>query len=169
MSMIRNNHISFSVAWFGEGLYFSTMAAMYSTVVAVGHRKIYNYRLNNPNSGCTKREIQNAINSLKNILYIKDKLIISSEQITQALNWHIWTNYYNLILYILWSGEKNKYLDEYNNAKKNMKCLMPDVLKHDLLSSKDKAKIVIKTFLPGMIANYINRKAKRTFKNDTME
>lgn len=169
MRIIRDNNISFSVAWFGEELYFSTMAAMYSRFIAVGHRKIYNYRLNNPNSGCTKREVKNAINSLNNILYIKEKLVVHSEQITQVLNWHIWSNYFNLICYILGADEKKNYLYEYNNAKKQLKHLMPKVLTHDMLSLKDKIKIIIETFWPQTMANYINIKAEKSFEIDIME
>ncbi|WP_455719409.1 glycosyltransferase family 2 protein [Agathobacter sp.] len=101
MDVIKRNNISFSVPWFGEGLYFSTMNAQYSNKVAVGHRKVYNYRLNNPNSGCTVKEVQNGINSLKNIIYIKECLKVKSKEIDNALSWHIWTNNYNLINYMI--------------------------------------------------------------------
>ena len=121
MKIIKENNISFSVPWFGEGLYFSAMAAQYSPNVAVGHRKVYNYRLNNPNSGCTKREVGNAINSLKNILYIKESIKIKSEDINSAFNWHIWSNNYNLIYYIIGSGEEKNYNKEYINCKKQLR------------------------------------------------
>ena len=68
--IIREHGLSFSVSWFGEGLYFSTMAAQWSARVAVGHRKIYDYRLNNPNSGTTVKHVENGISALQNILYI---------------------------------------------------------------------------------------------------
>lgn len=169
MKIIRENNISFSVAWFGEGLYFSTMAAMYSPKVAVGHRKVYNYRLNNPNSGCTKKEVQNGINSLNNILYIKKQLAVESKEITQALNWHIWTNNFNLILYIKGAKEEEQYAQEYANAKRELKRLLPNVLKHNLLPLKRKVKIIAQALCPEIAAKYINSKAEKAFENDRME
>ncbi|MDR1774326.1 MAG: glycosyltransferase, partial [Clostridioides sp.] len=38
MKIVKENNLSFSVPWFGEGLYFSAMAAQYSNKMAVGHR-----------------------------------------------------------------------------------------------------------------------------------
>lgn len=168
MKIIRKYNISFSVPWFGEGLYFSTMAAMYSSKVAVGHRKIYNYRLNNPNSGCTKREVQNGINSLNNIMYIKKQLLIESREISQALEWHIWTNNFNLICYIVGSNEKN-YSNEYYIAKKELRRLLPSVLKHDLLSIKGKLKIIAKALCPGVMAKYVILKEDKANAKDVME
>lgn len=110
IKVIRENNIFFSVEWFGEGLFFSTMAAMYSTRIVVGHRKVYNYRLNNPNSGCTKKEVKNAFNSLSNIYLIKNSLIVESKEIEQALNWHIWTNNFNIILFIIGAKRKREHI-----------------------------------------------------------
>ena len=49
---------------------------------------------------CTVKDVQNGINSLRNIKYIKSKLIVDGPAITNALNWHIWSNNYNLINFI---------------------------------------------------------------------
>ena len=79
-SVVKKNNLTFSVPWFGEGLYFSVMAAQYSNKVIVGHRKVYNYRLNNPNSGTTIRDVQHSLNALNNIKYIKKSLIIKTKR-----------------------------------------------------------------------------------------
>ena len=46
---------------------------------------------------------------------------------------------------------------------------MPKVLTHDMLSLKDKIKIIIETFWPQTMANYINIKAEKSFEIDIME
>lgn len=166
MKVIHDNDISFSVAWFGEGLFFSVMAAQYSKKVVVGHRKIYNYRLNNPNSGCTKREVINAINSLNNILYIKEKLIVSDEKIQQALNWHIWTNNFNLISYVIGASKEAEYKDNYINAKRELKQLLPDVLKHDMLTLRNKLRIYLSSYFPRIMAQYYLKRAEKEFEKD---
>ena len=168
-NIIKENHITFSVAWFGEGLYFSAMVAQASPRVAVGHRKVYDYRLNNPNSGCTQREVKNGISSLNNIFYIKDQIKLQSPEITEAFNWHIWTNYFNLLMYIVGAKEETKYYEELLKAKKELKRYEPLVIKHSHLSSKQKIGIVLKSYLPVYFAKRSLQNAEKAFAKDTME
>ncbi len=169
MKVVRDNNITFSVDWFGEGLYFSTMVAQASSKVAVGHRKVYNYRLNNPNSGCTKHEVKNGISALNNIFYIKNNIELQSPQIEEAFNWHIWMNYYNLFTFIVGAGEEKTYSEDYIEAKRKIKELMPLVIKHSLLTSKQKMAIILKSLFPAFFAKRSLRKAKTAFLADTME
>lgn len=166
MKIIKENNISFSVPWFGEGLYFSTMAAQYSPKVVVGHRKVYNYRLNNPNSGCTKKEVGNAINALNNIIYIKNSLNIESKDIHTALDWHIWSNNYNLLYYIIGAKEEIRYKNEYIKAKKTLRKLLGRVLKNRFLTIKEKIKIIIITIFPRFTAKVIVKKTAKALKKD---
>ena len=166
MKIIKENNISFSVPWFGEGLYFSTMAAQYSPKVVVGHRKVYNYRLNNPNSGCTKKEVGNAINALNNIIYIKNSLNIESKDIHTALDWHIWSNNYNLLYYIIGAKEEIRYKNEYIKAKKTLRKLLERVLKNRFLTIKEKIKIIIITIFPRFTAKVIVKKTAKALKKD---
>lgn len=91
--LIKENGISFSVPWFGEGLYFASTASQYANHVGVGHRKVYNYRLNNENSGLSNYNVKNGQNALKNIYTIKEQLHINTKIVRNAVNWHIWKNY----------------------------------------------------------------------------
>lgn len=169
MDIVRNNCISFSVPWFGEGLYFSVMNAQFSNKVAVGNRKVYNYRLNNPNSGCTVKEVQNGINALQNIWFIKNSLEVHSREIEDALNWHIWTNNYYLINYIYSANSINEYKDEYNKAISELRRLMPLIMKHNKLAIRNKIIIIIKTLFPIWDIKRANKKANMAFADDTME
>ena len=169
MEVVKKNNISFSVPWFGEGLYFSTMNAQFSNKLAVGHRKIYNYRLNNPNSGCTVKEVQNGYNSLNNILYIKEQLVVHDKDIENALNWHIWSNNFNLVNYIYSAGAVDTYKIDYEKSLNEMKRLMPIVLKHNLLPLKHKVSVFLRTLFPILFIKRANIKAKYAFKNDKME
>lgn len=169
MKVVRDHNIDFSVPWFGEGLYFSAMNAQYSNKMAVGHKKVYNYRLNNPNSGCTVKEVQNGINSLQNIHTIKARLEVTSSNIEDALNWHIWSNNYNLINYIYSANSINKYREDYEKAKKSLKEYMPKIIKHKFLSPKKKLVIIMKTYFPILFIIRDNAKAKKAFEKDTME
>lgn len=75
LDMLRKNNLTFSRPWSGEGLYFSSFAAQYANHVGVGHRKVYNYRLNNVNSGLTRYNLIMGTNAAENIRYIKENLV----------------------------------------------------------------------------------------------
>ncbi|MBQ7543472.1 MAG: glycosyltransferase [Synergistaceae bacterium] len=169
MEIVRNHNLSFSVPWFGEGLYFSTMSAMYSERVAVGHRRVYNYRLNNPNSGCTVKEVRHGMNALRNILYIRDCMTISSPEITEAFNWHIWANNFLLLNYIVCAGQKKEYMEEYLSAKSEMRRLFPLAMKNRFLPLKQKVKMVLATLCPDSAARYQQRRSIKAFRKDTTQ
>ena len=83
-SLLDENNITFSVPWFGEGLYFATTAAQHANHVGVGHRKVYNYRLNNSGSGLTTYKVQKGINALKNIYTLKEEQYIKEDILSNA-------------------------------------------------------------------------------------
>ena len=164
--IIKENNISFSVPWFGEGLYFSVMAAQYSNYVAVGHRKIYNYRLNNPNSGTTVRNVQHGINALENIKYIRNKLVVKTNNTINSANWHIWRNCFNLIVFIVGSNAKKKYEKEFLNAYSELKRLFIPVLFKSRVNIVQKAFIVSASLLPVMTAKLVLWRKERAFQKD---
>ena len=152
-----------------SGGHLTHLYAQYSNKMAVGHKKVYNYRLNNPNSGCTVKDVQNGINSLRNIKYIKSKLIVDGPAITNALNWHIWSNNYNLINFIYSASSINKYEKEYNSALRDLKLYAPKVLRHSEIGFKTKLSILLRTFFPITFIKRDNKKAKLAYEKDTME
>ena len=97
---------------------------------------------------CTVKDVQNGINSLRNIKYIKSKLIVDGPAITNALNWHIWSNNYNLINFIYSASSINKYEKEYNSALRDLKLYAPKVLRHSEIGFKTKLSILLRTFFP---------------------
>lgn len=121
--IIEKYNISFNVPWSGEGLYFITTFAQHCTKVGMGQRKIYNYRLNNLNSGLTNLNVQMGINALWNIKNIKKNLIINSKKLNYACDWHIWKNYgFTLYLIVGTSIEDNRklYKECIHNVRKMM-------------------------------------------------
>lgn len=167
--IIRNNNLSFSVPWFGEGLYFSVMNAQLSNKVAVGHRKIYNYRLNNPNSGTTVREVQHGINALYNIKNIKDKLIVKTPATINSANWHIAYNCYYLMTFILWSGAMDEYKDLYKKTKTELRNYVPGVVLRSKIKLWQKVFLIVACIAPKLLAKMIMHRKKRRFAADKME
>ena len=168
-SLLKDNHIDFNRPWSGEGLYFSAMAAQYSNCVAVGHRKIYNYRLNNMNSGLTHYNVIMGINALNNIKYIKEHRIICTKRTEYACNWHIWKNYgYTLFLIIATNSihENNKL---YNECIYNMRARLVGILLHSELGIKTKFKMLLQGVLPVLWAKKELKKQQAAFKADIMK
>lgn len=166
MSVVRDNDLSFSVKWFGEGLYFSAMNAQLSNAVAYGHRKVYIYRKDNPNSGTTVRKVQNSFNALENILYIKDNLIVKTEKTIRATNWHIWTNNFMVITYIVEANAKQKYKKQYRDCKKYMRRNFFNVAIHSDINAKKKIKVFLFGLAPTLAARYVKHLHKKMAKKD---
>ena len=168
-TVLKKHNICFDIPWFGEGLYFSVMAAQYSNKIAVGHRKVYNYRLNNPNSGLTRHEVQHGINALWNIKNIKKKLVVKTPMTIHASNWHHCYNCYFLMQYIIWAGMPTEYSDAYQNAKKEFHSLFFSSVFHAKVPLKKKLYIIAALFFPKSVAHFMAWRSKRKFNSDKME
>lgn len=168
-SLIRNNNISFNRPWSGEGLYFSAMAAQLSNCVGVGHKKIYNYRLNNANSGLTHYSVSMGTNALENIHYIKNNRYICTKRTEYACDWHIWKNYGYTLFLIVATNSINENQALFKSCIKNLRSNLPKVILHSELGAKTKIRMVIQGLLPVLLAKRELRKQKIAFEADTME
>ncbi len=169
LDMIKRNNLKFSVPWSGEGLYFSSMAAQYSNQVSYGHRKVYNYRLNNAGSGLTNYNVQMGINAKWNIHNIEDKRIVRTQRTQNAVSWHIWKNNYFLLFLIVATNSKKKYSKEYKECLRNLILQLPKGVFRSEFSFIEKFKMTVKGFLPlPFILNAI-RKQRHALANDIME
>lgn len=111
--MLDKSGINFSVPFSGEGMYFICMAAQYASCVVKGHRRVYNYRLNNHGSTLTQYNVRNGINALWNIKNIGKVSPIQSTRIRRAVEWHTWLNYSFLLRQIVGTKQERKYWKEY--------------------------------------------------------
>lgn len=167
--LLKKNNISFSVPWSGEGLWFASRAAQYANHVGVGHRKIYNYRLNNSNSGLTHYNLQMGINASENIVYIGEQLHIRTPKTVNAVNWHIWKNYgYQLFLIIATdSVDENK--ERYKDCIREIRTRLPKVLIYSEFGLKSKIKMLIQGLFPVWWAKRSLKKEQAERALDTME
>ena len=167
-SLLQKHNLTFSVPWSGEGLYFSTMSAQYSNKVAVGQRKVYNYRLNNTESGLSHYNIQMGINALWNIKNIKDKLIIRTPKTINAANWHIWKNYNYLFFLIIATDSKTEHKDLYVDCLHHIRGLLPRTLLTADLGLKTKVRMLITGLMPRLMAKCELAKAKAALAKDML-
>lgn len=164
--VIKKNNLNFSVPWFGEGLWFSAMAAQYSKSVAYGHRKVYIYRKNNPNSGTTVRNVQHGLNSLSNIKLIKERLVIRTTRTEHACDWHIWKNNFNLIVFIIGAGAQNEYAKEYKQALHDVRSMMCTVLINSDIGLRRKIGVIGLSLMPRTAARCAIKLKQYLFKKD---
>lgn len=166
LEMLRKNCLTFSRPWSGEGLYFSSFAAQYSNHVGVGHRKVYNYRLNNVNSGLTNYKLEMGTNAFENIRYIKDNLVIKSPLLINACSWHIWKNYnFILFLIIATNSKKENYALYKDCLKNNRKLFISANLKADL-KIKTKIKFLLQGLFPVWFARRALKNQQKALKKD---
>lgn len=168
-SLLDENNITFSVPWFGEGLYFATTAAQHANHVGVGHRKVYNYRLNNSGSGLTTYKVQKGINALKNIYTLKEEQYIKEDILSNAIDWHIWKNYTFLLLQILGTGEIEKYRKFYKDSIVYIRKNCFKVLHRSEISTKEKLKVLLCGLMPIVYTKIVIRKRSNELKKDLME
>ena len=168
-SMLKKNHITFSVPWSGEGLYFSTMAAQCSNYVALGHKKIYNYRLNNTGSGLTNFKLVMGTNALENIKNIGETRIVKTKRTNNAVRWHIWKNYNYVLFLIIATNSQDENHDLFEECKKNIRKDLIYVLVHSELGLKTKMRMLVQGLFPVWFAKRDLRKQRAALAIDTME
>lgn len=169
LKMLREYEISFSVPWSGEGLYFASTAAQCANHVGVGHRKIYNYRLNNVNSGLTNYRLEMGLNAEWNIQNIKNGLRIHDPALIEACNYHIWRNQYFIIFLIIATDSLKENTKKYQECRRNMiKALPKRLLKSDV-KTRTKVGMILKTCCPIQMAKWEIKKSRKALALDKME
>lgn len=162
--VIHHNNISFNVPWFGEGLYFSVMNAQFSNKIAIGHRAVYHYRLDNAQSGTTLRKVEYGKNGLWNIKNIRDRLVIRTPRTLYAVEWHLHRNCFNLLWFILGEGRKSEYNDLYTTTRKELLALTPKVFLHSDVSFVQKVLVLLTGLFPRIAAQMATWRRKMKFK-----
>lgn len=172
VSMLKENNINFDVPWSGEGLYFASIAAECSNHVVVGRRRVYNYRLNNSDSGLTHYKVIMGTNALWNIKNIKKMSVIRTSALMKAINWHIWKNNYFIVFLIIATNSKSKNLMLYKKSVRYLRQNLYKVLKEsdsNYIGKKTKIIMVLHALFPTWMAKKEIKKARKALLNDNMK
>lgn len=169
MSMLKNNHIRFDVPWSGEGLYFSSMAAACSNQVCVGHRKVYNYRQNNPESGLTRYNVIIAQNALWNIKNIRKVIKLKTPRIIHAIDWHIWKNYNFLLRLIIATGSVRSHLFDFLECMLMIRLYLPKAVIGTEFSKAEKISFIKRSIRPIHYAKELTRYQQEELKKDMLK
>lgn len=120
-SFLDDNDIRFRNLFTAEGFRFINEAAQRANHVAVGQRKVYYYRLNNPGSATTKPDVRQGLESLNALDGIKKDLILRTSFVLNAVQEHYYLNWQYTIRLIIHTHSKQRYTKEYHECKKNIR------------------------------------------------
>ena len=120
-SLIDASRISFNPEYFnGEGFAFSIECFQSAVRVAVGNKKVYHYRVGDPDTGASIYKEQYLNSSINAQQYIKSKLVFNDPEVLASWefsNWHTHCDAFNVMV---GCGAKNKNIVLYKKLKKNL-------------------------------------------------
>ena len=123
LEFLKKNHLRFvSELKTGEGLQFITRVASFAKQIAVGHRKTYVYRTNNPNSATSKANVERqGIGALETMDYIRDHFTFRSNEERKAYAWHYWACHRYCLRQIVESGTESDYPELYDRCIRTLR------------------------------------------------
>lgn len=115
---IMDNGIRFNIDFFcGEGFAFSVQCYQAARRIAVGNKKVYHYRVGDPQSGASKFRLSTIMSTINAQKYIRDTFIKPTDALMKAWmfsNWHSYCDNFNIMV---GCGVKEKYMDLYHEIK----------------------------------------------------
>lgn len=163
---IEKNHLRFKTDLFtAEGYRFISDCAQRANRIAVGHKRVYYYRLNNPNSATTFPDIRQGTGALYALEGIERDLIIRTKSVMDSLNHHRWSNYFYTLRLIIQTGDIEKEKQLYR------KCIRY-IRRHGIIVAlqadgfKPKLRILATTVCPVLMCNYDIKKLTEGLRKD---
>lgn len=165
--LINRNNIKFNTKLsYGEGFNFSVDCFQRAKKIAVGKRKVYYYRVNNPNSAMTRFKLELVTGSIEAQKYIRKNLVKETKELIDACkyaNWHTYCDCLNTIIGCrVIEQNKEIYKEIKKVCRKDAKC----ALKAPVPKS-DKIKGILYSISPYLAAKLINKLRKRKFTVET--
>lgn len=162
-SLIDGSSISFNPNYFnGEGFAFSIECFQAADRVAVGHKKVYHYRVGDPNTGASVYKEQYLNSSINAQKYIKTKLVYTDKEVMNSWefsNWHTYCDAFNVMV---GCGAKNKNIELYTRLKKKCRTDALLALKAPV-SKQQKLRGLLFRISPLLAAKIINQFRIRRF------
>lgn len=161
--LIEQNKLRFNTSLSaGEGFSYSISCFQRADRVAVGHRKVYFYRLDNPNSVMTKFSLKMVKGSIEAQKYIQSLLLEKRPEILQACKYANWHTHCDCLNTMIGCRVTKQYPKLYKQIKrvcqKDALCALKASVPY-----KDKIKGVLYFISPFITAKLINQFRIRKF------
>lgn len=161
--LLTKNKILFNKSLsFGEGFEFVINAFLNSDKVAIGNKKIYNYRVDNENSVMTKfsrKLVTGSIDSQNSIYELINKKIIFNKKckfLIKSWKYSFWHTNCDCFNTIIGTNSKKENIDLYKYTKKNCKKLSLYSI-GCAITKKEKIKSIMYFVSPVITAKFINK------------
>lgn len=163
LKLLKKNKVSFNTNLsFGEGFDFTIASFQHSNKVAVGHKRVYNYRVDNANSVMTRFSEKLVTGSIDAQENIKNNFINPTEDLDKAWKYSNWHTHCDCLNTIIGCNVKKQYKYLYKQIRK--------VCKRDAfcvigapVSKKEKMKGILYFINPYLAAKIINHFRLRKF------
>lgn len=166
---IKSNGLKFPNTISGEGMQFIVYAAQKASRIGLGHRKVYNYRMNNRNSATTKYDLNIGLKAQDSINAIKKNITLKSRKLMNACDWHIWKNYGYVLFLIVATDSKEEHNELYNECRRNLLVRLPSVLLKSRVHLKTKLGMLYAGLFPLSWAKRRLKHELNALKSDLME
>lgn len=118
---IEKNNLRFKDLFTAEGFRFISDCSQRANHIAVGHRRIYYYRLNNPNSATTLPDIRQGLGAWEALNGIERDLIIKTQDVMSSIYHHRWLNKLYTLRIIIENRSKKKHQEIYKDCLRYIK------------------------------------------------
>lgn len=166
---IEKNKLRFKPELFtAEGFRFISDCSQRANQIAVGHRRIYYYRLNNPKSATTLPDIRQGLGALYALDGIEKDLIIKTQNVLASIHHHRWLNNLYTLRIIMENKSYKEHSDVYKRCLKYIKKHGFEVAK-ECKTLKHRIGITVITVFPVFMSRYEIMKKNRAFRKDLYE
>ncbi|NME83736.1 glycosyltransferase [Clostridium sp. SM-530-WT-3G] len=164
--LIVENGLRFNPNFFnGEGFAFSVECYQRADRVAVGKRRVYHYRVGDPESGASKFKEAYINSSINAQQYIKDTFVTETRQLLKAWEFSNWHTHCDCLNIMVGCGVIKKYPEMYKNLKKVCQEQAQVALKAPI-AKQQKFRGILFKINPYMAAKVINHFRIRKFSKD---
>lgn len=115
--IVKNNVIFNTKFYGGEGFAFSIQCYQYASTIAVGQRKVYHYRVGDPQSGASKFRLSSIHSTIEAQKFIKETFVSPTPALMKAWKFSKWHSYCDSFNMMVGCGVKEKYVELYNEIK----------------------------------------------------
>lgn len=162
--LIERNNLRFNTKYFnGEGFAYSVQAFQYANRVAVGHRKVYCYRVGDPNSGASVFKEEYIHSSIDAQQYIKNTMPSQTSELMKAWEFSNWHTHCDALNVMVGCGVTKTHSELY----KTIKSVCKDEAWRSIsapISLQQKLRCIMFAICPYMAAKVINTFRVRKFK-----
>ena len=158
--LLDKNNIRFnSDLFYGEGLNFITAYSQHINSASMLFERRYYYRKNNQTSATTAFNLKKYVNGEKSLETIYSNLIIKTDPVEKAYNFHMCMFYLTSFLDILKNRCKKQNIDLYKKWRNGFLKLSKKAITYDKVSIKRKLIVLTGVLCPHFLA-FLDKKRK---------